>query len=195
VRASRDLARLDAFRRKYPGSPQALQATLLMADIQWEGEARNSKNPVILRRFRDRYPQSPHAAEALAAAVALERDAARTQIAPALRRLEAAYAARDIQQVRAVWPALSAARAARHQEFFRSVRSVSLRLEPSGDPQVTPDRIAAAARHIVTVQLPNGSRPEPIESRVVVRLARSGNAWVIEDLEYTSRGRSLISLP
>jgi hypothetical protein len=131
----------------------------------------------------------------LATATALERDAARAQTDPVLRRLEAAYASRDVNQLRAAWPSVSPERIKRHQAFFRSVRSAALKLEPTGDPQVTADRITTAARHTLTLQLSSGSRSEPIVSQVVIRLARSGNAWTIEDLEYTSRGRSLLALP
>jgi eukaryotic-like serine/threonine-protein kinase len=175
IRNSRDLAKLGEFRRKYPNSAQAQQALALMADIEWD-QIRQSRDPKTLRGFQSRYSGTPRAAEAGIAADRIE-------IASVLTRYEGAYAARNIGQVRALWPGNSDA-TGKIEQFFKLTRSAKLTLRPSADPAIAGDRAVVQCRYTLAAEFTDGSKQPPRDGNAVLRITRADGAWVIEQIEY-----------
>lgn len=113
------------------------------------------------------------------------------EITRALERLQAAYASRDMNQVRAVFPGITADHARQLEKFFNSARSAALRLEPVGQPRPGPDRVTVEVRHWLTAKFKDGTEQRPAESRALIRLVRGRAGWVIDAMDFTQRGRSL----
>jgi serine/threonine protein kinase len=176
VRNTRDLAKLQEFRRKYPNTALAQQALTLMADLEWD-QVHSSRDAKALRDFQSRYAASPHAAEAGIAADRIE-------IAGVLKRYEAAYAARDINQVRALSSGASRDASNKVEAFFKISRSVGMTLQPTGEAEVSGDRATVQCRHSLTVEPIDGSRPRPVNDSATVRLRRANGVWTIDDIEY-----------
>ena len=63
VQASRDINRLEQFRKTYPRSPLSELATRRIEAVEWE-DVRNSKDPKILQDFLARHPKTEHLDEA-----------------------------------------------------------------------------------------------------------------------------------
>jgi hypothetical protein len=170
------LAKLQEFRRKYPNTPLAQQALTLMADIEWE-QVKSSRDAKVLRDFQTRYAGSPHVAEAGTAADRIE-------IAAVINRYEAAYTARDINQVRALSPGATRDSINKIDAFFKISRSVTMTLQPSGEADISGDRAMVQCRHSLAVVPTDGSRPRPTNDTAIVHLRRAGGAWTIDDIEY-----------
>ncbi|MEQ1885721.1 MAG: protein kinase [Bryobacteraceae bacterium] len=164
-----------------------------------------STDPAALRSFHARFPQSPHAAEALSLAQRLEAQAAeaaarksaeanaalRQEVTGFLRRIEAAYSSKDIRQVRTLWPTIGSEHVTRLQDTFNETRAVTLSLEPSAEPRITQNGAVVECRYMLIGQLKNAKVPRRAEGTATVRLTRSGNAWLVEDIDYRTTSRSL----
>jgi serine/threonine-protein kinase len=113
------------------------------------------------------------------------------EVNAALRRLETAYAARDMSQVRAAFPGITPDHAARLEQFFKATRSATLRLEPAGAPRLNGEAVVLECRHWLTARFRDGGEQRPVESRALIRVTRFRGAWVVDAMEFTQRGRSL----
>jgi serine/threonine protein kinase len=113
------------------------------------------------------------------------------EIAAALDRLQTAYSSRDMSQVRAAFPGITADHAKQLERFFNSARSASLRLEPVGQPRQSADRVIVEARHWLTAKFKDGTEQRPAESRAILRLVKGRAGWVVDAMEFAQRGRSL----
>lgn len=115
----------------------------------------------------------------------------RKEITDVLKRLEAAYASREIQQVRAVWPRLPGDQRARAEELFQQSRSVALNLDMVGTPRITGDRAIVQSRVRLDNQLRSNSKSSPAGGEAAITMVRANGIWVIESVQYTPGGRSL----
>jgi hypothetical protein len=71
IQNSRDLRVLDAFRRKYPNTQEAEQATRRMAQAAWDNLDKTDANAI--RVYTQQYPNSPNLADAQRALATLEQ--------------------------------------------------------------------------------------------------------------------------
>lgn len=113
-------------------------------------------------------------------------------ISSLLAQLQAAYASRDLNRVRAIFPTITPAHETRLRDFLRSARTVELKLEPVGPATVSRDWAVVECRHFITARFTDGTQQRPVESRVVIRVVRgAGGGWLVDSMTFTERGRSL----
>jgi hypothetical protein len=164
-------------------------------ELAWERIA-GSNDPDALKDFVARYPRSPRAGEArsrLAAAVkpapqpppapapAANEPDDRTLAQQALRDYQRAFETRNVESLKAVWPSLGADEVERFEQFFRTARTIRLKLDPEGEPTTSGDTLTWVCKRMLEVSMDRGSVPVQ-QNRVTVRLKRDGPRMVIESM-------------
>ena len=174
-----------------------------------------SSDLAVLRAFQSKYPQSAQAQEALSRAENLERGAAaeaavrnaadaaratadataalRNEVVPVLQRLELAYSARNMAQIRMVWPSIDEEHVKNLEQVFRDSRMVSLTLEPRMDPRRTPNGPLVNCRYVLAMPAKNPPGPRRVEGVAVVHFKRTGKGLVVDSIEYRVTNKSLFS--
>ncbi len=182
VSGSRDTVILEAFRRRFPGSALAAAAGKRIEEIDWT-QARTSRDPQRLRAFHDKHPGSPFASQAAAEADRMEREAGSRALLALLAQYSAAFERQDASSIKSLRPSLAPDDLRRIEDMFRQTRSVQLKLEPRGDPQIQANRATISCRQTQTIQMRNGDRPPPASHNVTVTFIRTGSSWVIESIQ------------
>jgi len=192
-----------------PKAPQKSAEQLMAEDAAraWELIA-SSNDPTVLRSFQSKYPQSAQAAEAVARAGRLETEAAaaaaaraaaegaatlRKEVVATLQRLELAYSARNMLQIRLVWPTIEEDHVSHLEQVFRESRMVSLTLEPRMDPRATPTGAIANCRYVLAMPLKGPNGPRRVEGFAMVRFKRANGALLVDSIEYRVTNKSLYS--
>jgi PEGA domain len=182
VENSRDPQALDQFRKKYPSGPHAALAEQRIEQLEWEST--NQNDPAALHAYLSRYPNSPNAGAARAAIARIEqasRQAADLQgIQTALKEYESAYARRDLDALRAVWPTLPKHEADTLKRDFRMAKSSSAELKPLSAPAISGDRASVECERTVRQTL-DGHQYSGSD-RVRVALSRNAGRWVIDSV-------------
>ena len=166
-----------------------------------------SNDPAVLRSFHSKYPQSAQAAEALAKAEKLENDAAasaaarnaadataalRKEMVAVLQRLELAYSARNMLQIRLAWPTIEEDHVMKLEQAFRESRMVSLTLEPRMDPRPTQNGGFINCRYVLAMPLKGGG-PRRVEGIATVHFNRVNGALLVDAIVYHMANKSLYS--
>ena len=183
ISTSRDPAALEAFIQRYPASPMVEQIKHRIATIAWQTIA-DSKDVKVLRAYVEQYPNAAYAALARQTVEMIERDnAGRVGVQSALSRYIRAYQSRDLEQLKAVYPAMSREEASKIGEFFKLARSISFDLKQMADPQVEGAAATVMAKRAVQFSDQSGKHPEAVgQVRVKLRAGPDG-VWIIEAVE------------
>ncbi|MBI3682434.1 MAG: protein kinase [Acidobacteria bacterium] len=179
--SSRDVAALEAFRRRYPEGPHSAPALRRLEEIEWEA-VRGAGDAARLEAYKEKYPSSPHASQAGLEAERLVREASRRLIQEALLRYSQAYEGKDLAAVKAVRPGLSAAQVKSLEDTFRNSRAIQMRLEMLGEPQISGNSATISCRLSQMFTMRNGDRV-PASNNVAIQLKRAGGGWVIESMQ------------
>jgi serine/threonine protein kinase len=183
VRNSRDIAALEDFRRKHPGSDFAEQAARRIEQVEWE--AVNKQDAAALRTFAQKHPGGALAQQALAEAAKVEQahkaGVERQAIQQLLSRYESAYQTRDADALEAVWPSIPPRTLASIRTTFRNARSISLDLNPAGEANISGDTATLVCRR--TLQQSFGDKPLQNQDTITLKLRRQGVSWVIESIQ------------
>jgi hypothetical protein len=151
---SRNVAALEQFRRDFPNSPHAREASDRLSQIE---------------------------AEKARAAEAAQARQARQLVDATLERYRLAFEHRSVDELRRVWPTLTRQEQTSFQEFFRNARAVSMSLRPQGEPEIAGD--TATVKAVRSIQMTSERGREPAqENPVVIRLKRNGQEMLIESV-------------
>ena len=203
IRESRDIAAFEAFLRKYSNGALRREAQSRIEDLQWE-VARAANDPAVVEAYlkenpNSRYagpararleqlrpppPPAPVQAPVQAPAPVAKVEAPRTPpeadaIRDVLKRYGEAYRARDVQQVAALWPALTQEQVHRIGEYFRLAVSARQDLVPLADPVIRGDQATVRCRRVIRYE--DGRGPQrAVDDEVNVVLRKQQGSWVIE---------------
>jgi hypothetical protein len=114
-----------------------------------------------------------------AAARPADAASARAGIATALREYERAFATRDIEALRRVWPAAPAAELARVDAAFRSGRPIDVRTRIVAEPALTGSRAAVMVEETRSIAAAGRGGSQGQTRRRTYQLEKQGNRWVI----------------
>ena len=183
ISTSRDPAAIEAFIQKYPSSPLVEQLRHRIATIAWQSIA-DSKDVKVLRAYVEQYPNSAYAALARQTIEMIERDnSSRVGVQSALARYIRAYQSRDLEQLKAVYPAMSREEAGKIGDFFKMARSINFDLKQMADPVIEGASATVMAKRVVQFSDQSGRHPEAIgQVRVKLRAGPDG-VWTIEAVE------------
>jgi serine/threonine protein kinase len=166
------------------------------ASLEWD-RLRNSEDPEALRAFAAAYPQSPHRDSASRMTRELDaRKEARREILALLDRYAAANRARDIREIATLWPGLAGERLRTIEASFAHVEKFDFTLRADREPELSEpaaqsaynlpsyrgDAVVVCRRRVQMIDR-SGVRPDPSESRVVVRLSRVDSKWTIMSID------------
>jgi hypothetical protein len=176
-----NVAGLQAFITRFPGTPAAELAAIRLEAIAWEQVS--TTDAASLRGFLDRFPKGLHAEEATQRLQAIEGNAAARQaILASLQRYEGAYRDKNLNDVAALRPQLARSELDQIREFFRTARTVNLQLRPLNEPTMNGDQaVVNCARTLVFVD--NVGTSHRTEDQVTIRLRRAGTLWIIAAFE------------
>ncbi len=155
---SGDLKALEEFRRKYPNSPQAVDASRRIDQIK--NEAPRGSTPTA---------QVPSSAD---------QDA----ILKLLQRYAQAYEQRDSRAVSAIWPTLNRKDLKTIENAFKAARAVDMHLRPLRPPLIEGDRATVICARALQFTF-GGQKEVPKEDTVTVSLRKQSNSWVIEAVQ------------
>ena len=174
----------------------ATSAPAIAVTMEWD-RVQNSDDAQALRAFAAKYPESTfgHAAARLAGELDARAESKR-QILLLLERYAAAYRARNVQEIAALWPALGPDRLRRIEASFANAEKFEFTLDADREPQFSEpaqrtayasaayrgEAVVACLRRVQMIDR-SGVRPAPSESRVVVRLTREDNTWRIVSID------------
>jgi uncharacterized caspase-like protein len=151
--------------------------------VAWERAA--AGGAAELDAFVRLYPASSHAVEARARLADLDRQSRmagnRKLAEQALREYRQAFEQRDIERLKTVWPALTRQEISSFQDFFRIARTVTLKLDPVGEPELTEDSARWVWKRTIEATDERGRMPAQ-ETEVTFRLKRSGERMVIDSI-------------
>ena len=166
------------------------------ASLEWES-LQKSEDAAALRAFEGKYPQNPYREMASRMAHELDaRDEARREILALIQRYAAANRARDIGEIATVWPGLSVERLHIIEASFAHAEKLDFTLRPAHEPELgepaarsafavpsyRADAVVACLRRVQMIDR-SGVRPDPSETRVVVRLSRVDSKWTIVSID------------
>jgi hypothetical protein len=179
ISSSRDISVFAEFRKRYPDGLLADQARQRMEVLAWEA-AKASKNPEILREFLAQYPSAIFADTARQEIQAFEQRASISQqIQAALDGFRQAYESRDVHRLKLVWPSLDNSRLRSFEEFFKIAKSVTIQLQPTGEPTLEGDRASVVCRRLIEFA-DSRNNTKRTDDVVTIRLRAAGNSWVFE---------------
>jgi hypothetical protein len=183
VQDSRDIPALEDFRRRYPAGANSEHAARRIEQLGWESVNRTDMG--ALRAYVQRFPNSSDIPQAQAEIARLEqarRAAADAQaIARALKSYEAAFARRELNDLRAIWPTMPKNIADTYRSAFRAVQSITVQMQPTGEPAVSGSTATVICRR--SIHQVADRKPYDKTDRVRVVLSRDGDGWVIQSIE------------
>ena len=184
IASSRDVAILDNFRRKYPDTPFARQATQKIEQLEWEG-AKSAGDASAYQTFLRKYPSGSYSEMAKTALANLDTQrivaSERQAVRDVLRRYSEAYDRKNAAEVAALYPALNAKDLKKIRDSFKAAQSVHMTLQPIGDLQITGDRVTVPCARSLQFTFKD-SAPSPIADNVTVQLSKRGGLWIIESV-------------
>jgi hypothetical protein len=183
IQGRTDAAAYEGYLRKYPNGPNADLARRRIEEIEWAGV--NRQDAAAIRAFLQRHPNSPLSGQANAALASLQQAdrlaADRRAVTQALARMEQAYGSRNVQSLTAVWPSIPGATLQTLRETFRIARAIELQLRPIRDPEISGDTAVVQCQRLLR-QTFEGRQPLTNQGNVTIRLRRSGDSWLIQDI-------------
>ena len=201
IRGSGDVATFESFLRDNPNGALRQEAQAKIDDLKWQA-ARASNDAAVLERYVQQNPNSRYVAQAQARLKELRpppppepapvpapvakveppaapRPSEADAVREVLRRYGAAYRARDVEQVTALWPTLTADQVRRIADSFRIAASIELDLIPQGDPQIREDQATVRCRRLIRYVDERGPQ-RPVDEVVTVAMRKRQGAWFIE---------------
>jgi serine/threonine protein kinase len=192
---SRNPSELDRIERNDADGTVAAQARE-MAAVEW-ARIQTSEDPDVLRAFHVQYPESEFSQPAIRLAQELEaRQAARREILSLLERYALAHRDKNVREIAATWPGLGAERLRMIEASFAHAEKLEFELAADREPELgepaTRSAFASpsyqgnavvAGRRRVRMTDRSGVRPEPADSRVLIRLTRADNRWRIISID------------
>ncbi|MEX2301990.1 MAG: serine/threonine-protein kinase [Bryobacterales bacterium] len=201
IRGNDDIASFESFLRDNPNGALRQEAQARIDDLKWQA-ARVSNDAAVLERYVLQNPNSRYVGQAQARLKEM-RPPAPVEPAPApapvakaepppaprpseadairdvLRRYGVAYRARDVAQVTALWPTLTADQVRRIADSFRVAASIELDLVPQADPEIREDQATVRCRRLIRYADERGPQ-RPIDEVVTVAMRKRQGAWFIE---------------
>jgi hypothetical protein len=202
IRGSDDIASFESFLRDNPNGALRQEAQSKIDDLKWQA-ARAANDAAVLERYVQQNPNSRYVAQAQARLKELRpppppepapapapvtkaeppppaaRPSEADAIRDVLRRYGVAYRARDVDQVAALWPTLTADQVRRIANSFRVAASIELDLVPQADPEIREDHATVRCRRLIRYVDERGPQ-RPIDEVVTVAMRKRQGAWVIE---------------
>jgi hypothetical protein len=152
--------------------------------LAWEQIAAKATQP-DLQDFITRFPASPHAAEARQRLAVFEQQRqiqANRKLAEAtLADYKQAFEQRDIERLKAIWPGLSRQETSSFQDFFRIARTVTMNLDPVGNPAITADSASWICKRKVEATDERGRMPAQ-ETEITIKMKLAGARMVIDSI-------------
>jgi len=158
ISATHDQNVLSEFIRKFPNSPQAVDANRRLGQLRDE------------------------AARSATEKASSEMAATRSAIQQTLSRYAQAYRDRDANAVASVWPSLNKQDLKRIQESFKAASSIQMSIHPVGDPDINGDLAQVICSRSLQFTFPQGVQ-KPLQDKVTVQMHKQNGLWVIDKIQ------------
>jgi tetratricopeptide (TPR) repeat protein len=172
LKNSRDVAALEAFRRKHPSGPFSEQALLRLEEIRKQQDD-------IVRRQREQAEAVAKLKEAEKANAAEAEKKKKSQEIQAIRGVIEQYAkafeSKSLGELIAVWPGMPAQTQNTLKRTFRDAKSISLKLNPESIEVAGNSATVVCDRQLRQVL----DRPLNQSDKVTINLKRNDKGWVI----------------
>ncbi|WP_323745377.1 protein kinase domain-containing protein [Paludibaculum fermentans] len=182
--STRDVAALDAFQKKYPNGRFAAEAARAVEKIEWDNL--NKSNKADLESFLQKHPRganSQQARDELAKFAGASQSKADEQAILALvSRYSAAFAAKNADQVRALWPSIPSQSLALLKTAFKNAVSIDLQLQPESAPVISGSKASVVCARSMTQRYKDGA-PPAARDRVTIGFVKQGDAWSISSIQ------------
>ncbi len=198
IRNSDDIGAFEGFLRHYPNGSLRQEAQARIDELKWQA-ARANNGAAAIERFLEENPNSRYVAQAQARLKELQPPPPAPQPAPApvakveappapnegdairevLRRYGAAYKAKDVDEVAALWPSLTQDQLRRIAGSFRIAVSIQQELMPLAEPVIQGNQATVRCRRLARYEDERGPQ-RPVDEQVTVTLAKQRGSWVIQ---------------
>jgi hypothetical protein len=171
----------EAFVNKYPKSDRADPARKRAEQMEWSRV--DKQNTGQIRAFLQHHPANPDATAALAAAEQAERLAAdKRAISQVLTQYQQAFTGKNIDGMLALRPSLKGTPKEKTiRDAFHQKQSIVLELAPLREAEISGDSAVVQCRQ--TTQNQQGGDKVPAAVTVTITLSRTGQSWIIKDIE------------
>ena len=181
IKSTHDTTTLERFRAKYPSSPLARAAADRIENLAWES-IRNSQNPGDFQRFVKEHPESMHVSEANGTIASLNakanapRQDDRAQVMQVLDTYKAAFEAKDLNKLAAVWPGVPRNQL---QTTFQHAKAIRMSISPEA-PNINGDSASVVCKQ--SVQILSQGQETPIKTTVLFNLKKTQGKWAIDSI-------------
>ena len=197
-----DIASLRSYVGRYPRGPHVAEASSRIVELAWNQV--DKKDEQALRNYIGQNPDSTHRQEAQRLVDQFRIDAEgkkknadelarleaekakvaadRQSVSAALGKYKQAYEARNVDQLRAVFPTLAGNTLRSIRDTFAHADAILLDLKILKEPEISGDSATVNVERSIS-QTEGKTTLKPVQSQLTIRLHRAGQAWVIDSIQ------------